>query len=216
MMLSVLKAIQLAIMSHHGQMRKYHENVPYIIHPVRVMGRIEEYLLTSSRAHWMRPIRERVLIVAALHDVVEDFKGKNLTAKESMQVAKDRIQIDFGKEVVEDVLWLTNESKKHPELLRKDRKMMDREHIAKAPPHCKVIKLFDRWDNIEDMITEMPQPGKRVAGASPGWLLETYIPETYDLIEVIRGVDEEVAKGVLIATDTLKNNAAKQLVQGEE
>jgi (p)ppGpp synthase/HD superfamily hydrolase len=49
------KAIGIAVQAHHGQKRR--NGAPYILHPLRVMGRLQT-------------VREQ--IVGVLHDVVED------------------------------------------------------------------------------------------------------------------------------------------------
>ncbi len=60
-------AIQLAAQAHRGQRRFNGE--PYILHPLRMMV----YLATALRADSATPAMvETVLMVAALHDVVED------------------------------------------------------------------------------------------------------------------------------------------------
>jgi len=54
---SIEKALQIAAQAHEGQKDK--EGLPYILHPLRVMGRVEG---------------EAAQIVAILHDVVEDTR----------------------------------------------------------------------------------------------------------------------------------------------
>jgi (p)ppGpp synthase/HD superfamily hydrolase len=54
-MATMEKALQIAAQAHEGQKDK--EGLPYILHPLRVMGRVEG---------------EEAQIVAILHDVVED------------------------------------------------------------------------------------------------------------------------------------------------
>jgi hypothetical protein len=56
-MATIEKALQIAAQAHEGQKDK--EGLPYILHPLRVMGRVEG---------------EEAQIVAILHDVVEDTK----------------------------------------------------------------------------------------------------------------------------------------------
>src|SRR5437763_10477369 len=54
-MATIEKALQIAAQAHEGQKDK--EGLPYILHPLRVMSRVED---------------EEAQIVAVLHDVVED------------------------------------------------------------------------------------------------------------------------------------------------
>src|SRR4029077_11078299 len=56
-MATIEKALQIAAHAHEGQKDK--EGLPYILHPLRVMSRVEG---------------EKAQIVAVLHDVVEDTK----------------------------------------------------------------------------------------------------------------------------------------------
>jgi hypothetical protein len=56
-MATIEKALQIAAEAHEGQKDK--EGLPYILHPLRVMSRVEG---------------EQAQIVAVLHDVVEDTK----------------------------------------------------------------------------------------------------------------------------------------------
>jgi HD domain-containing protein len=56
-MATIEKALQIAAQAHEGQKDK--EGLPYILHPLRVMSRVEG---------------EEAQIVAILHDVVEDTK----------------------------------------------------------------------------------------------------------------------------------------------
>jgi len=56
-MATIERALQIAAQAHEGQKDK--EGLPYILHPLRVMGRVEG---------------EEAQIVAVLHDVVEDTK----------------------------------------------------------------------------------------------------------------------------------------------
>ena len=56
-----------------------------------------------------------------------------------------------GEDTYKLVLELTNPSKKYPELRRKARKEMDREHLKIVSWEAKVIKFFDRVDNLRDL-----------------------------------------------------------------
>jgi len=48
------------------------------------------------------------------------------------------------------VVELTNPSKGRKDLPRKDRKAMDRAHLATVSREAKVIKMLDRIDNLSD------------------------------------------------------------------
>ncbi len=119
--------------AHTGQRRK--DGVtPYIIHPERVAGLVRD----------VEGATPSMIAASWLHDVVEDC-----------EVTLETIESVFGPMVAEYVGWVTNPSKDSKEN-RRVRKRMDREHLAKAPWHAKVIKLADRLDNLRDIITEAP------------------------------------------------------------
>lgn len=124
----ILKAAQLAIRAHAGQVRKY-EPVPYVYHPARVAGRTA--VLPGAT--------EEMVAAAYLHDVLED------TA-----ISFDEIARLTSFKVAEYVQWMTNPSKGST-LPRQERKAMDRAHLKRAPIEVKWIKMLDRIDNLIDM-----------------------------------------------------------------
>lgn len=124
----ILNAAHSSELAHRGQVRKY-TGTPYIWHPMRVAGRTSLMSLDPT------------LVAAAwLHDCDEDTGYK-----------LDQILSDFGSCVYETVYWLTNPSKKHPDLPRAQKKAMDRRHLSAAPANAKLIKLIDRIDNLREM-----------------------------------------------------------------
>jgi (p)ppGpp synthase/HD superfamily hydrolase len=78
---TVEKALQIAAKAHEGQKDK--EGLPYILHPLRAMMRVEG---------------EEAQIVAVLHDVIED----------TTVTADDLRQAGFGEKVVAAVLCVTH------------------------------------------------------------------------------------------------------------
>jgi len=76
------KALAIAIKAHEGQTDK--QGVPYILHPIRVMARLDN---------------ETDRVVALLHDVVEDSP-----------TTFDDLRKDFSEEVVSAVDHLTRRS----------------------------------------------------------------------------------------------------------
>ena len=110
----------------HGsidQRRKY-TGEPYIVHPVAVAELVRSV-----------PHTPEMVAAAYLHDVVEDTP---VTIKE--------IDAAFGPVVGELVDWLTDVSRP-ADGNRRVRKELDRQHLAKAPPAAKTIKLADLIDN---------------------------------------------------------------------
>lgn len=181
----VFAATELMIRQHQTakseekRWRKYHNNVPYAVHPARVTRKVQLYLEEWSSSEPYRPFTEEMLIVSLLHDVPEDT-----------DYSFDNIEREFGKSVRDGVWWLTNPSKQYPHLRRKERKEMDREHLAKAPNHIKIIKAFDRIDNLYDMI-----------GAPSDFVLNVYVPESRALQPILRAADDHVGDQLIAACD---------------
>ena len=122
------KALKFATEAHGDQKRKY-SDLPYVTHPVEVMGIVKQVSHT-----------EAMLVAALLHDVVEDTP-----------VTLEDIQREFGDEVAVLVEMLTDVSK--PEQgNRKVRKEIDRQHTAKASPQAKTIKLADLISNTTSIV----------------------------------------------------------------
>jgi guanosine-3',5'-bis(diphosphate) 3'-pyrophosphohydrolase len=125
----ILKAAAFARQAHAEQRRKYNDR-PYIQHPARVAGRVA----ARSQA------TEVMVAAAFLHDVVEDTPH-----------TLDEILTEFGPDVARLVAELTNPSKglKSP---RRERKQIDRDHLAVVSVEAKIIKLLDRIDNLQEMV----------------------------------------------------------------
>ena len=122
-MATLERAIQIAASAHTGQVDK--AGVPYILHPIRVMLR-------------MNTVDE--MIVAVLHDVVED----------SIWTVDDLLAEGFSEEIVEAVGVLT----KLPDENRRDAAARVRQH-----PIARTVKLAD---NAEDMdLTRITNPTPR-------------------------------------------------------
>jgi (p)ppGpp synthase/HD superfamily hydrolase len=123
------RALAFAKAAHEAidQRRKY-TNEPYIVHPMAVAELVRSVPHTSE-----------MVAAAYLHDVVEDTP-----------VTIDEIREEFGAEVGELVDWLTDVSKPG-DGNRRIRKEHDRQHLAKAPPAAKTIKLADLIDNTHSI-----------------------------------------------------------------
>lgn len=160
----ILKSIEVATLAHGTTPRKWTKDIAFVIHPIRVMNKINNFF------SWEKEIwgkfdgkQTEMLVIAALHDVLEDT-----------EYSAEDIVSNFGKEVLTGVECLTNPSKQFPKMLRKERKQMDFEHIAKIPEHLQVIKAFDRIDNLYDMV-----------GARPQFILNLYVPESIELAKLL-------------------------------
>lgn len=185
----VFQAIEVATFAYKDQKRKY-TNDSYIIHPLRVMRRVFDYYENKIKYPNSQSYKkfllanEYLLMVAVLHDVLEDT---SFPASE--------IEAIFGLDVKIGVFCLTNPSKNHPELPREQRKKMDREHLAQIDKCWQIIKLFDRIDNILDLKQAKPD-FKRL-----------YITETVLLMDALKNVDrivlEELNSAVLELSNTI-------------
>lgn len=124
----IIHAAQRADEWHKGQLRK-HTRRPYIEHPARVAARISRHPDATEHA----------VAAAWLHDVMEDC-----------DVTRETLSDLFGGKVAGFVVALTNTSK-GSSLSREKRKQLDREALALAPYHARLIKLADRADNLREL-----------------------------------------------------------------
>lgn len=153
------KAFLFAMTAHEavGQKRKY-TGEPYISHPLEVVMILKEAGYTA----------EPLLAAAYLHDVCEDT-----------EINFGLIGMFFGREVLTLVQGVTNISK-HEDGNRSERKEIDRNHIAKQPNGCKLIKIADIISNCRT-VADYDKEFARV-----------YLKEKLQMLEVLKGVDEEL------------------------
>ena len=149
----VKRALDFASASHRYQKRKYTFD-PYIVHPVTVAGLV-------ARAGGSK----EMIAAALLHDVVEDCGVTSVTLFEQ-----------FGQHVAMLVRCLTDVSMGHPGN-RRERKALDREHIAHAPVEAKTIKLADLIDNTASIVKYDPNFAK------------VYMQEKRELLVVLQDGD---------------------------
>lgn len=143
---------------HAGQYRNYGHafdlKESYIAHPARVAGSVAELFGSvfdyvpigkdqDSRENLeLETIRADNMIAAAwCHDILEDCS-----------VSVDILVNATSHWCCKLVKQLTNPSKDHPHLSRVQRKEMDRDHIKGIEKDAKIIKAFDRIDNIRGII----------------------------------------------------------------
>lgn len=141
-----------------SQVRKY-TNDPYIVHP-RAVAKIVASVLLSSE----------IYAAALLHDVVEDTP-----------VTLDEIRNEFGDYVAELVEMVTDVSRPE-DGNRKTRKEIDRQHLAKASPEGKTIKLADLIDNSRNIVEHDPSFAK------------VYMKEKKELLTVLKDGNERLYK----------------------
>ena len=130
----VAHALALAIRAHEGQRRKYTLE-PYVEHPVAVAEQIIDVFPDIN-----------AICAALLHDVVEDT---DMTLEEISASG-------LGEPVASLVSDLTDVSRPE-DGNRAHRKRLDREHLAKADPRAKLVKLADLMDNTLSITANDPK-----------------------------------------------------------
>ena len=136
-----------------GQTRKY-TGEPYVVHPIEVSELVASVGGT-----------EAMVAAALLHDVLEDT-----------EVTVDVLEEQFGSEVADLVLWLTDVSKPE-DGNRSTRKALDRQHSAAAPAAAQTIKVADLISNTRTIVE-----------FDPGFA-RTYLEEKRLLLEVLTRAD---------------------------
>lgn len=122
-----------AAIAHQWQTRKY-TGEPYITHPAAVVALVQSV-----------PHTPEMIAAAWLHDTVEDT-----------DTTLDDVRAEFGDAVADLVEMLTDVSRPE-DGNRAARKALDREHIAKASPDAKTVKLADLIDNSRSIMAHDPQ-----------------------------------------------------------
>jgi (p)ppGpp synthase/HD superfamily hydrolase len=166
MMNTVERARIFATAAHAavGQTRKY-TGEPYVVHPIEVSEIVASVGGTDA-----------MVAAALLHDVLEDTG-----------VTFDVLEAEFGSEVAELVLWLTDVSKPE-DGNRSTRKALDRQHSAAAPAEAQTIKVADLISNTRSIVAHDPNFAK------------VYLEEKRMLLEVLTKADS-----------TLLNQAKEQV-----
>jgi predicted esterase YcpF (UPF0227 family) len=138
----IQKAINIAVQAHEGQLRKG-TNIPYIVHPLRVMERL-------LRAGYS----EEVACAGVLHDVIEDG-----------DVLLSDIEYIFGKRVAELVDAATEietqgvrdaSTWKH----RKEHKLDSFEALTDS--EALAVIVADKLDNLADMVRDQKAIGEKL------------------------------------------------------
>lgn len=176
-MSNLAQAIQLAKEAHAGQVRKYNGE-PYINHPIRVMNAVA---LDDKFGG-----DEETLIAAVLHDVLEDCPGVMTSfGAVGIQLVYDKFDISVGSIVHE----LTNRFTKeyYPDLNRRRRKELEFKRLAGISDLGKVIKLYDRIDNLRDFFNLHPTTLEPYVVSDPEMrgFGKTYARESWELMMAI-------------------------------
>lgn len=170
------KAIAYATVAHAGQSRS--DGSPYYKHPIKVMKQLSS--LGESN--------ENILCAAVLHDVLEDTS-----------VTKEEINRDFGKEIADIVIQLTNKHPPKTPFVIKQAQLI--EHAKHMTDDAKKIKVADRYDNIMDMNTW------------PLWKQRRYAKAATELLSALRPVPEMV-EPLVRGIETRCENILKAIKEG--
>lgn len=123
-----IKAVLFATAAHDQQRRKY-TGEPYIMHPLEVADILVRYGADDGE----------MVVAAVLHDVLEDTEA-----------TAEQVEGLFGARVRKLVEEVTDVSKLE-DGNRAIRKALDREHIARASPEAKTVKLADLISNTRSI-----------------------------------------------------------------
>lgn len=164
----VTNALMIAMHQHEVvakvKTRKY-TNEPYITHPIRVALSVATH--PNVKLSW--------IAAALLHDTIED----TVYSEEEELALKHRITNDCGKDILSLVEELTN-PKKTESLNRKQRKEQSLEKLKTASVPAKILKMFDRIDNLRDMV------------GAPVDFKKLYVSESEELFKVISDADKNI------------------------
>ncbi len=130
----VTKARDLAKRLHHGQTRKY-TGEPYFLHCAAVVDILEGVWITD----------EATIAAAWLHDTIEDCGA-----------FPELIAAEFGTEVAQIVVELSDPPVVPGGPNRAARKAADRRRLACASEKAQTIKLADLIDNTSSIVARDP------------------------------------------------------------
>ena len=173
------KAIGVATEVHSSQTRKCNGS-PYILHPLRVLCLVAEHPELRTR--------EEVLCAAVLHDVVEDFEYDSVTSILKIVDIQAHIKLTFGDKVSTLVEELTNSSIKYPNLPRSERIAMNITHLSKVSREARIIKMFDRLDNVGEIGADLESQ----RDVDRNWA-NLYLQESYLLYEALKSTCKPTA-----------------------
>jgi len=166
--LLVAKAMAFAATAHQKQFRSY--GAPYFVHLYRVWQSVQQSLMEGN------VVSE---CVALLHDTIEDT-----------DVTYEDIEREFGQEVAECVLQLTNDYSDH--LPENEKLVATAKHIAKITnAKAQLVKLCDRLDNLYDCGSWKPARIARYIRNTKVLLTTLPCDYTQDVYKILKGCIEE-------------------------
>lgn len=170
----ILKAARFAEQAHRraNHFRK-HTGEPYIVHPGRVAARVTIH--PDATEEWVA--------AAWLHDTLEDTKA---TEHDTLSA--------FGPNILDLVVELTNPSKEWGHLPRRQRKEIDRAHLARVSRPAKIIKMADRIDNLRDFHMQ----------GQYEFLKDCYLRESKGVLDVVEDSDLGLATELKLLIEFLE------------
>lgn len=140
---------------------------PYLLHLMRVSTTVLQFCPQNFAA-----LRDKMGVVALLHDSIEDAQENKLDP----QVVAQVIQTEYGDFVLSVVKELTQDGS----LPKKERREKMIEHCRSMSQQAQVVKLADRLDNVSEM-----------KGMSTKFI-ERYLDETPRMLESMNGACPEL------------------------
>jgi (p)ppGpp synthase/HD superfamily hydrolase len=139
----IQKAINLAIETHelNQKQKRKGKDIPYITHPQTV-----GLILSLAGA------KEEIIIAGILHDTIEDSVDDN-------KITKEMVESNFGKEVADLVVSVTETDKS---LSWEDRKKEALEHIKHFSKDSLLLKSADVISNLTELIEDYKKDGDEI------------------------------------------------------
>ena len=161
----VIDAIAFAAHAHRAQRRKDADATPYINPPLALV-----HILSVEAG-----IDDAdVLCAAALHDYLEDCCGHD--GQPTLDEGRHALRRRFGDQVLAYVDAVTDDKA----LPKAERKRLQVEHAAHAPPGARLIKLADKTANLRDLAECPPADW-------PAWRRREYFDWAASVVERVRG-----------------------------
>jgi GTP diphosphokinase / guanosine-3',5'-bis(diphosphate) 3'-diphosphatase len=156
-------ARRIAHEAHKGQMRKWSENTPYIVHP-------EE---CAEKARSLQGVDDVDVAAALLHDVVEDCGDQ----------WKEVIEKECGADVLALVMELTfpTEGAEWAGKPRAEKNVIRFAQMRRMTLRAKRLKMIDTWHNLKSM------------GNAPYKLVRKTVDEAYERLDILKDADEQMA-----------------------
>lgn len=168
---SYVEATRIAIIAHGDQKRKFTGD-PYITHPIRVSGKV--FQVTGSY---------QMAIAGVLHDVIEDTK-----------VTGDSLGATFGK-TVQTLVESVTKDKSLPKDARETEYL---QRVSKASRETIILKLADRFDNVQEMLHPNTPNDFRIKYARNTDKLLNTIASNVSIMGAIRAATDRDAISALV------------------